>query len=120
MLTPFDQNWRISTMPYALSLANAVSTGGSFTTPSNAVANTKWFAQRGLQGYGPRVQYPNRGMDGLGNHSGGSCGCGCGGHGSCNGGGDGGWITLLIAGAAVATIWMCCSRKGAVGSPISL
>ena len=74
MLAPFSQNWRISALPYSISLANRVNTGGSFTTPSGLIANEKYWAARGFQGYGPRIQYPRgAGMDGLG------CGCGCGG-----------------------------------------
>jgi len=78
MIFAKNQNWRTSPLPFSLSLANTVSTGTSFDTASHAIANSKAWASRGLQGYGPRVQYSGAGLDG--HH----CHCGCGG--SCNGG----------------------------------
>ena len=73
MLIAFNQNWQISPLDYSISLANRINTGGSYTTPSGLVANEKYWAARGFQGLGPRVQYPRgAGMDGVG------CGCGCG------------------------------------------
>ena len=78
MLTPFNQNWRTSTLPFSLALANTVNTGVSFSTPSGAIANSQRWASRGFQGYGPRIQYgPGAGLDGLGCGCGGGDGCGC-------------------------------------------
>lgn len=77
MIVPFRQNWKMSTLPFSISLYNRVNTGGSFDTPSGLVANQAAWARRGFQGYGPRIQYPatvgRTGMDGLG--------CNCGSHG---------------------------------------
>lgn len=85
-----NQNWRTSQLPFSLSLANRVNTGVSIDFPSGGLAERQRWASRGFQGYGPRIQYPNRGMDGLGLLMSGSaqkphggCGCGCGGHGNC-------------------------------------
>ena len=75
MLAPFNQNWRTSSLPFSLALQNTVNTGGSYVTPSGTVANQKYWASRGFQGYGPLIQYgPGAGMDGVG------CGCNCGGN----------------------------------------
>ena len=94
MLMPFPQNWRTSFLPYSISLANRVNTGGSWTTPSETIANQKWWATRGLQGYGPKIQYRGAGMDGLG------CGCGCNGS-----NGDGGsFFTWVLIGAGVMAL----------------
>lgn len=93
MLFPHAQNWRTSQLPYSLSLANSLHTGVTFDTASGAVAESQRWASRGMQGHGPRVQYPNRGMDGLG------CGCGC------DGGGGDGLGLLCIAAAVVALCW---------------
>jgi hypothetical protein len=80
VIYPKDQNWRTSLTPFALSLANAVSTGVSFDTPSGTIANQKRFASAGFRGFGPVHTFPGgAGMDGMGS------GCGCGG---CNGGGS--------------------------------
>lgn len=97
MIFKHNQNWRVSDLPYSLSLANVVNTGGSFTTSSGAIANRKWWAARGMQGYGPKIQYPQgAGMDGMG------CGCGCGGRHAHGGGFDGtSLMCLLAAGAAL-------------------
>jgi hypothetical protein len=79
MIFPRNQNWRTSRLPFSLALANTVHTGVSFNTASGMIANQKWWATRGMQGYGPRIQYPGAGMDGLGCHCGGGCGGGMGG-----------------------------------------
>ena len=79
MLTAFNQNWHTTNLPYSLALANTVNTGGSFTTSSGAVRNSKIWASAGFRGLGPVLTFPGAGMDGMG------CGCGCGGgcgHGS--------------------------------------
>src|SRR6516225_7120342 len=97
MLMPFQQNWRTSFLPYSISLANSVNTGGSFDTPSRTIANQKWWATRGFQGvegYGPTIQYRGAGLDGLG------CGCGCNG----GAGGGGGFLTWVLIGAGVMTL----------------
>ena len=78
MIVPHYQNWRTSTLPFSISLANRVNTGVSFDTPSGGIAERQRWASRGFQGvfagHGPRVQYPGgSGMDGMG------CHCGCGG-----------------------------------------
>ena len=91
MLTSFNQNWRTSSLPFSLSLANSVNTGTSFTTPSGATQNSQVWASAGFRGYGPVMTFPGgAGMDGLGMlmsggspHAGGGCGCGCGGKGGC-------------------------------------
>lgn len=82
MIFNFPQNWRTSLLPYSLALMNRVNTGGSFTTPSGAIANSKIWASAGFRGFGPVMTFPGAGMDGLG------CGCGCGGAGGCGGGGS--------------------------------
>ena len=109
MIFPFNQNWRTSQNFWSLSLANRVNTGVSFDTPSGGIAERQRWASRGMQGYGPRIQYPvGSGMDGLG------CGCGCGGHGAC--GGDGGMMTglLCFAGAAAALWFLGRGRDGGI------
>lgn len=98
MIVPHRQNWRTTTLPFSLALKNTVNTGVSFDTSSGATANSQRWASRGFQGlggYGPRIQYPGAGMDGLG-------GCGCGG---CDGGCDGGfpWLSAAIA---VTALWI--------------
>lgn len=78
MIFPRQQNWRTSTLPYSISLANDVHTGVSFDTPSRMIAESKRWATAGMQGFGARRQYPNRGMDG-------HCGCGSNGNCGCSG-----------------------------------
>lgn len=91
MIYPFNQHWRTSLKPHTLSLARAVNTGVTFTTPSRAMANSKIWASAGFRGYGPTLTFPGgSGMDGLG------CGCGCGG--GC--GGEMSRLLWLAAGAA--------------------
>lgn len=98
MLTPFDQNWRTSLLPFSLALANAVNTGGSFSTPSGAARNSKIWASAGFRGLGPTLTFPGgAGMDGLG-----GCGCGCGGTGSAG--------ALLCLAAAGAVAWFVSRR----------
>lgn len=79
MIFPFDQNWETSRLPFSLALRNTVNTGVSFDTPSRAIANRQRWARAGFGGYGPQIQYPGAGMDGLGCGCG--CGCNCGSHG---------------------------------------
>jgi hypothetical protein len=86
MIFPFPQNWRTSLLPFSLALKNTVNTGVSFDTASGAIANSQRWASRGFQGFGPRMQYPGAGMDGLG------CGCGC---------DSGSGLPLLLLGAAL-------------------
>jgi hypothetical protein len=81
MIFSRNQDWRTSALPFSLSLANTVNTGTSFDTASHAIANTKAWATRGLQGYGPRQQYRGAGLDGH-CHCGGTCGGCSGGMGS--------------------------------------
>lgn len=77
MIYPKNQNWRTTLKPWGLSLANAVNTGVSFTTPSGTIANQKAWASAGFRGYGPTNTFPGgSGLDGMG------CGCGCDGGGS--------------------------------------
>jgi len=90
MIFPFYQNWQTSRLPFSLALKRTVSTGVSFDTPSGGIANRQRWARAGFQGYGPTIQYPGAGMDGLG------CGCGC------DGGGDGKSIPLFLGAAAAA------------------
>ena len=71
MITAFDQNWHTTRLPYSLALANTVNTGGSFSTSSGAVRNSKIWASAGFRGLGPVLTFPGAGMDGMG------CGCGC-------------------------------------------
>lgn len=86
MIFPRNQNWRTSSLPFSLALANTVNTGVGFDTPSGAVAETKRWATRGMQGFGPQTQYCGAGLDGLGHGCGcgGSCGCGSHGMGELN------------------------------------
>lgn len=87
MIFPFQMNWRTSLKPQTLSLANAVNTGITYSTPSRAMENSKvWAAAgfRGLGGYGPMMTFPGSGLDGMG------CGCGC------NGGGGVTNIVLYV------------------------
>lgn len=106
MLTPFDQNWHTTHRPFSLALANTVSTGVSFDTPSGAIRNSQIWARAGFRGLGPVLTFPGgAGMDGIG------CGCGCGG--SCSSGigqlsGSTGWILL---GLAVAGWWYFGRRR---------
>lgn len=104
MIFQRDQNWRTSSLPFSLALANTVNTGVSFDTPSGAIAQAQRWASRGFQGYGPRIQYPSgAGMDGIG------CGCGCngGGYGGCNGGSGGlGMSDLICFGAAAVAFYL--------------
>jgi hypothetical protein len=103
MIFKHAQNWRTSHLPYSLALWNTVNTGGSFNTPSGAIRNTKWWAERGFQGYGPKIQYPGgAGMDGMG------CGCGCGG-GCGHHGGDMSGVLCIAALAGV--VYLLCSRR---------
>ena len=91
MIYPFPQNWQTSLKPHTLSLANAVNTGVSFTTPSGTIANQKYWASAGFRGLGPTLTFPGgSGLDGMG--------CGC------NGGGGGG-STLLLCILAGLGIW---------------
>ena len=76
LLVPHYQNWRTSTLPFSIALANSVNTGVSYDTPSGFIAEEQRWASRGFQSYVPRVQYPNKGLDG-------HCGCGCGGGCGC-------------------------------------
>lgn len=92
MLYPRNQNWRTSLKPYTLSLANAVNTGVSYSTPSGTVPNQKAWASAGFRGFGPTHTYTGAGMDGMG------CGCGCNGGG--NGGGNG-FLLYALAGAGL-------------------
>lgn len=94
MIYPFPQNWRTSLKPHTLSLANAVNTGVSFTTPSGTIANQKRFASAGFRGFGPTMTFPGgAGLDGMG--------CGC----ACDGGGDGGGGNLILCILAGLGIW---------------
>lgn len=104
MLTPHRQNWRTTTLPFSLALKNTVNTGVSWSSPSNAVRNSQWWAARGFQGYGPLIQYGRgAGMDGLG-----GCGCGCGGSG-CDGGAS--LTSLACLGlVALAFCWFSSER----------
>jgi hypothetical protein len=52
MLIPKQQNWRTTTLPFSLALQNTVNTGVSWSSPSNAVRNSQWWAARGFQGLG--------------------------------------------------------------------
>ena len=67
MLIPYQQNWRTTALPYSLALARTVNTGGSFTTPSGATANSAIWAKagfRGFAGFGPTMTFPGgSGMD---------------------------------------------------------
>lgn len=90
MIFKHNQNWRTSRLPFSLALANTVNTGVSFDTPSGGIAQAQRWASVGMQGYGPRIQYPGgAGMDGLG-------GCGC----------DGGTSPILWAAVAVTALWI--------------
>ena len=90
MIFPFNQNWRTSRKPFALSLANSVNTGVSYSTPSGTVPNQQRWASAGFRGFGPTMTFPGgSGLDGMG-----SCGCG----GGCNGGG-GSLLTYAALGA---------------------
>ena len=94
MIFPFAQNWRTSLTPHTLSLANAVNTGVSFTTPPGTIANQKRWASAGFRGFGPTMTFPGgSGLDGMG------CGCGC------NGNGGGGGSTLLVCLLAGLGVW---------------
>ena len=77
MLTAFNQNWRTTDLPFSLALANRVTTGVSFSTPSGAIRNSQIWASAGFRGFGPVMTFPGAGagMDGMG------CGCGCAGRG---------------------------------------
>jgi hypothetical protein len=89
MLTPFNQNWRTTHVEHSLALANTVSTGGSFSTPSGAIRNSQIWARAGfrglgnVQGFGPMMTFPGAGMDGYplnwqrAGLYGVGCGCGC-------------------------------------------
>lgn len=88
MIFPRYQNWRTSQLPFSISLANRVNTGVSFDTPSGGIAERARWARRGMQGWGPRLQYPGAGMDGMGHYHH-DCGCGCGGAGTCGSSGLG-------------------------------
>lgn len=68
MLTPFNQNWRTTLLPFSLALKNTVNTGVSFTTPSGAIANSQRWASAGFRGFGPVMTFPGAGMDGVGCH----------------------------------------------------
>ena len=94
MIVGRAQNWRMSSMPWSLSLTNTVNTGVSFDTPSRAIGITKFWQGQGFRGYGPTRTFPGgSGFDGC------DCGCGC---------GDNTWIWLLAAGAL---IWLCSRRE---------
>ena len=107
MLTSFDQNWHTTHRPFSLALANTVSTGVSFDTPSGAIRNSQIWARAGFRGLGPVLTFPGgAGLDGIG------CGCGC--AGGCSGGmgqgqvsGSTEWILFgLFAAAFLATyLW---------------
>lgn len=95
MIFPFNQNWRTSRKPFALSLANSVNTGISYSTASGTVPNQQRWASAGFRGFGPTMTFPGgSGLDGMGN-----CGCG----GGCNGGNGGGnnLVLYLLAGAGL-------------------
>lgn len=98
MIFPFNQNWQTSRLPFSLALANTVNTGVSFDTPSGGIAQRQRWARAGFGGYGPRIQYPGAGMDGIG------CGCGCGCDGNCGGGL--GMSDLLCFGAAAVAVYL--------------
>lgn len=92
MIYPFPQNWQTSLRPFSLSLANAVSTGVTYSTPSRTVPNQKYWASAGFRGLGPTLTFPGgSGMDGIG------CGCGCDG----NGGGGSTLLMCLLAGLGI-------------------
>ena len=73
MLVAANQNWQISPKPWSIALANRVHTGASFSTPSGAVANRKFWASRGMGVFAPVEQHQPF-TRGLGN-CGGNCGC---------------------------------------------
>jgi len=86
MLTAFNQNWRTTNLAHSLALANTVTTGVSFTTPSGAIRNSQIWGSAGFRGFGPVMTFPGAGMDGLGqmplNYQragffGVGCGCNC-------------------------------------------
>lgn len=98
MIFNFPQNWRTSLLPHSLSLANRVNTGGSFSTPSGAIQNSKIWASAGFRGFGPVMTFPGAGMDGMG------CGCGC--------DGGGGGSNLLLYALAGFGLWRLFTRGG--------
>lgn len=74
MLTTFNQNWRTTHLPFSLALANTVTTGVSFDTPSGATRNSQIWGRAGFRGLGPVLTFPGgSGMDGVGR-----CHCGMG------------------------------------------
>ena len=73
MLTPFNQNWTTTRLPFSLALANTVTTGVSFDTPSGATRNSQIWGRAGFRGLGPVLSFPGgSGMDGM------QCHCGMG------------------------------------------
>ena len=113
MIFPHNQRWMTSRNPWSLALKNTVSTGVSFNTPSNAIANTQRWARAGFRGFGPTMTFPGgAGMDGH-SHGMGDCGCGCGGHGSCgHGGGFDMGSLICLAALGAAAYWM--GQRGAM------
>lgn len=101
MLTPFNQNWRTTRRPFSLALANTVTTGVSFDTPSGAIRNSQIWASAGFRGFGPVMTFPGAGMDGIG------CGCGCGGGCSSGMGQLSSWgpTEWIVIGLVVAGLW---------------
>lgn len=73
MLTTFNQNWRTTHLPFSLALANTITTGVSFDTPSGATRNSQIWGRAGFRGLGPVLTFPGgSGMDGM------KCHCGMG------------------------------------------
>ena len=108
MLTAFNQNWHTTNLPYSLALANTVNTGGSFSTSSGAVRNSKIWASAGFRGLGPVLTFRGAGMDGMG------CGCGCGG--GCGGRAGRGLSGLTFDGTGVLGTGLFCWPPSADGS----
>jgi hypothetical protein len=107
MIYSRNQRWRTTGLPYSLALTNTVNTGGSWTTPSRAVANQKTWASAGFRGFGPTMTFPGgSGMDGMGCGCGGGCGCGCQDSGS--------WGSLLCLGIAAAAAFWFFRRRGEI------
>lgn len=66
MLTSFNQNWRTTHLPFSLALANTVTTGVSFDTPSGATRNSQIWGRAGFRGLGPVLTFPGgSGLDGM-------------------------------------------------------
>lgn len=105
MIFPFNQNWRTSRKPFALSLANSVNTGISYSTPSGTVPNQQRWASAGFRGFGPTMTFPGgSGLDGMG------CGCG----GGC-GGGDSNLLLYAALGALAFYLFKGAGRSSLYG-----